>query len=107
MINKLEDSEDRLNTFRPLIQSCSSLLLSSRPTAEQVKTEILRISSRLFGGGQKSLAERMLVRLAKYSEDLECEVEKRNNILIDEIAKCDALLAQFLPRFVTAPSCSC
>lgn len=95
----MENLEEYDNVFRPLIQSCCNPAYNIRPTAEQVKSEIAKLSSLLLGGyHHQTLAERILVRLSKYSEDLENEVQKRSSSLLDERVHCDTVLAQFLPR---------
>ncbi|XP_055351781.1 atrial natriuretic peptide receptor 1-like [Paramacrobiotus metropolitanus] len=61
--------------------------------------EVVKWSNYLYGGNG-NLAEKILWRLSQHSEDLEEEVLRRTTNLLDERAKCDAILARFLPSSV-------
>lgn len=74
----------------------------NRPSAEQVQSQLLKQTVPSERTAPKTLVERIILRLERYAQDLEDQVERRKNDLLNERATCDALLAELLPKSVDA-----
>lgn len=80
---------------------CCDPELNNQPSARTVKRKISEEADLLTGGGgHRTLAEKIIWRLSKHSEELEDEVERRTIDLLDERRRCDAILSRFLPKLV-------
>ncbi|XP_055350723.1 atrial natriuretic peptide receptor 1-like [Paramacrobiotus metropolitanus] len=90
-----------LTRFAPLLQLCWSSDPVKRPKIQKLRSLVLEILPLLTGNTREhKVIDAILKRLANYAEALENEVIIKTKNLCDEIAKCDAIVAQFLPRTI-------
>ncbi|KAL4227619.1 Nitrogen permease reactivator protein [Mactra antiquata] len=91
-----EASDKGFTTLSNFIEVCWSLDPMSRPTASDIKHEIIT----LHNGKKVNIVDNMVQMLEKYAVNLESIVEQRTCQLVEEKRKTDTLLYRMLPTTV-------
>ncbi|XP_055334069.1 atrial natriuretic peptide receptor 2-like [Paramacrobiotus metropolitanus] len=87
--------------FEVALTSCIDLDPLQRPDISSLLHSLARISPTLASDKRKTtLFDKIISRLENYAVELECQVIKRTSELTEEMNKCDAIIHQFLPRYI-------
>ncbi|XP_055335688.1 atrial natriuretic peptide receptor 1-like [Paramacrobiotus metropolitanus] len=92
-----------LQAYLHIFNICWQDSIMSRPSIKQLRGKLAE-KSEIFStsSGSTNFIDKVQNRLSDYTHELEYEVNLRTKILMEEMARCNDLVAQLLPQWVAS-----